>query len=236
MQYVEDRQIGAPWRTALAMLTLFLGACAVLVWLAFLRDLARHLQAPPPPPSLAERVAFVLAGEPFVLPRGAVRFPSPALIAGARGQPVAADRIEIELGWPASGPDGTAGGRIDVTLEARSDPVGLRARFERLDRPRIETADAPAPPGLVAYRHGPDTRPLREETLYVLAEESGLAEPFVLRCAENAGGIGPATCYRAVTVAPGVRLEYRYEAGLLPHWRAIEARIRAFVALARGPA
>lgn len=234
MQYVEDRLVAAPWSTALSIVTLFLSACAAVLWLGLVRDLVALRHTPETAPAQAGGVHVVLAGQHLALPAGLVRFPSSALIAAAAPQPVATPRLELRLVWraetgPATGLASPMAGSIDIVLAAARDPLDAAAQFERLYRPRLEGEPIAGPGGLI----GRALEGAGGEIVYYLPGQPG--RPFYLRCARNAGDLAPATCYRRIDLAGGIRLEYRFGTALLAHWRAIEAEVTRLVAGSRRP-
>ncbi|MER2533998.1 MAG: hypothetical protein ABTQ31_02405 [Rhizobiaceae bacterium] len=149
----------------------------------------------------------------------------------------AAKRLDLYLLWPAL--DGyTAGTRDEfnhvggrkgilfVSIEERSMSQDMSGRLRPIYDHIVRQPGTPAAAGLVAFDFKEGSG-YANETLMVAAGADS-AQPFAARCLSGRSATESlAPCERDVHVGKSLSLTYRFPAELLPHWRELEAAMRA---------
>jgi len=149
----------------------------------------------------------------------------------------AAKRLDLYLLWP--GLDGyTAATRDDfnhvggrkgilfVSIEERSMSQDMSGRLHPIYDHIIRKPGTPAAAGLAAFDFKEGSG-YANETLMV-APNTDRAQPFVARCLSGRSAAESlAPCERDIHVGKSLSLTYRFPEELLPHWRELEAAMRA---------
>jgi len=123
--------------------------------------------------------------------------------------------------------------RIDIVIEVRRSPFTERDRLERLYLPlTLDPQGERSPYELIKYQFAerrPDTptNGYADKELYVGAGEAG--GQVVLMCFQERDDIPSPECFREYAFNDRVTVTYRFKRPYLPEWRAIDARVRAFV-------
>jgi len=132
--------------------------------------------------------------------------------------------LRLLMTWPTLTPQveryGFEGKAILVELESDKGKESLRARLEPFYRRLARGGEISGPGGLkilTLSARGADTTDL-------IAYDPAAPDGFIARCLKETPA-SRAVCHRAVTLAEGLELRYRFDRTLLPQWREIESAL-----------
>ncbi|MCX2722293.1 hypothetical protein [Roseibium salinum] len=195
--------------------------------------------------------AGALASEPVSLTIGTAQFRLPVGYIDTmrqRHQSLGGDSefeaLRLSMHWPDLGsaasrtPQRGAADEILVELEHNPGRESLRARLDPFYRRLARGAELSGPDGLKILTLSARRTPKTDLIVYDPSVRNG----FIARCLRKST-TESATCHRAILLASGLELRYRFDQGLLPDWRkldsAIIAKVESFrvhaTAMARGP-
>lgn len=138
--------------------------------------------------------------------------------------------LRLALDWPgltAMDDPGQVveGSALLVDLESNPGRESLRARLEPFYRRLARGGELAGPDGLKILTLSARGAPATDLIAYDASVQNG----FIARCRKETA-TGTAVCHRAVRIAAGLELRYRFDQTLLPDWRRLDKAIQARVA------
>lgn len=221
----------------MTLLIFLLTVGAGLTWLNFGLGLWQTALRTERPVAEPFPVLVAIAGERLSLPANMIRHPRTRNGISDLG---AVARLDLVLLWPglsgyteARAPQFSDAGAnapvVHVTLIDKRDPVSTEERFARIYQPNLEGDDIGGPDGLIgrrlAARSGYGGETLFFEPLRHSGRQPSRTGRYVIRCSSDKAKIAPATCFYARALTDTLQLEYRFRAGLLRDWRAVDAAV-----------
>jgi Uncharacterized protein conserved in bacteria len=175
---------------------------------------------------------IVIGNDVLALPANVIRF-SAERVSGVQRS------VDTYFAWPGmkgyseetraifdqtESADGLIFARVTQATMSRD----MSGRFEPIYSRLVEGTPVAGPSGLVSYRMKQNAG-YANELLYV--DAAGGGEPYVVRCLIEGQAEGDFVtrtgCQRDIHVGEDLSLIYRFSESLLPHWREIEADVRA---------
>lgn len=113
---------------------------------------------------------------------------------------------------------------VHVGIARRNFDADMSARLNAIYGKLVEPGPRAGPAGLALY----DFKPGKgyDGEVLAVAPNGRSGEQFVMRC-EQLVDDRPATCMRDIHLGNSLSATYLIDRGLLPHWRSIEADLRA---------
>lgn len=174
----------------------------------------------------------VFGDEPVPLSIGNAAFEIPlTYVATARQRHLAQnrdagfDKLRLEMTWPSLEPAlyrGSSDTRDMIRLDVEYNPgrESLRARLDPFYRRLARGGELIGPDGLRILTLSARRSAQKDLIVYDPSTRNG----FIARCLREPS-TGRATCHRALLLASGLELRYRFDQSLLPQWRSLDDAI-----------
>ncbi|WP_305989593.1 hypothetical protein [Roseibium sp. MMSF_3544] len=172
-------------------------------------------------------VDLTIGGADFRLPLGYIKSHRQRLQAQDGIKPFSS--LHLSMTWPGlavpgsqgiSGVLGAGGSEILVELEHSPGRENMRARLDPFYRRLARGGETSGPGGLKILTLSPRGSSGRDLIVYDPSQRNG----FIARCLRKKTG-REATCHRAIVLASGLALRYRFDQDLLHDWRRIDGEI-----------
>ncbi|MBB5518794.1 hypothetical protein [Amphiplicatus metriothermophilus] len=233
----EEIKEESSWRYPLAIFVATLILCAIFLYY-YVGPSVDEFSGNVPSPAISEEpVSFTVGGVAFSAPANYTVYPRDRR-GGER------DEVALYALWPTlagyaparrsdfleNAPDTR---RIDILIAERTSVFNEAERVEELYLPQTtDRRGARTPYQLVKYafrdqRVNVPTSGYANTELYLGETEEG--ELIALFCFSETADLPSPECWREYELGDKVAVSYRFKRPYLPEWRAIDARVRAFV-------
>ncbi|WP_428641069.1 hypothetical protein [Roseibium sp.] len=172
-------------------------------------------------------VHLKIGGTDFRMPLNAIATPSQRHKAMSGGSSF--DMLRLTMTWHATdagdgsldtGSQRTPANRILIELEHNPERESVRARLEPFYRRLARGGELSGPGGLRVLTLSARKASRADRIVYDPSAQNG----FIARC-RKAAASADTLCHRAVVLASGLELRYRFDQALLPDWRELDRAV-----------